>query len=218
MKWLFDFISYIRPILETLYFIASICLVISLFIGIRQIKLFKEDMSIKNKRAAIEKSIEYLNWFATEYIPKTYEFHTKLSKKEITNYKGIINQNFIFDENCKEDDPQIKSIIDAYIECGGIDLLNQLEFFSAALLSGIADEELAFNPLADLYCGYISEFYVLMCYLRRGEKSNLYSNTIELYNMWNKRLIKIKLEKEKNRIDSDISNIGETQRIRSLGT
>ncbi len=210
-------LSDIRPFLETLYFIASIGLVAGLFIGLRQLKLLKEDMDIRYKRAAIEKSIEYLNWFATEFIPKTNKFIDDIRSKEIPEYEGPYNEKFIFDENCNTSQSDIRKRIKILNDCGATNLINELEYFSAALLSGLADEELAFNPLANIYCEAVETHYVMICDSRDDETSSVYSYTVSLYSIWKARIKKSELEKTKRKIDDDISKIKE-KRITSLGS
>lgn len=211
-----QWISDIRPFVEFLYFIASIVLVAGIFIGIRQLKLVQRDMEVRYKRAAIEKSIEYLNYFATEFIPKCNRFDNEMRSEAILTYAGPYNKEFKFDIHCRSNDENIKKQIDKSIDHGAIDLINELEYFSAAMLSGLADEELAFNPLAKIFCDTVESHYVILCDQRDEDGSNLYSNTVELYSSWKGRLKKRALEMERNKIDQDISQIPDG-RIRSIG-
>ncbi|MBP1993241.1 DUF4760 domain-containing protein [Paenibacillus eucommiae] len=212
MSWLTD----IRPILETLSFLASICLAATIVIGLRQLKLLKEDMFIKNKRASVEKSIEFLNWFATDFLPKHDEYVNEVKKKEAPLYEGPRNENFVFDSNCNLSMEPIKDHLQKSIDSRGADLLNQLEYFSAALLSGLADEELAFNPLAHIYCSIIEGLYVVLCYYRDEESKTMFTNIVTLHKMWKDRLEKMKMEIAKNKLIDDISKIKDT-RIKGIG-
>jgi hypothetical protein len=207
----------IRSILEGLYFIASVGLFATVIIGLRQLNLLKEDIKTKNKRASVEKSIEYLHWFAKDYIPKTIEVTGKVRSKNIQRYDGPINTEFLFDAQCNIDSGTIHDNITAYIEAGADSLLNEMEFVSAAFVNGLADEELAFNPLAQYYCQMVEELYPTLCYMRDDSNVTLYSNIIRLYKIWKGRLNKIDLEKKRSKIDESISKI-QDERIRSIGS
>lgn len=219
-----EFFSVIRPYLETLYFLASIALVAGVFIGIKQLKLVKEelnlvkeDMNVRFKRASVEKSIEYLNWFATAFIPVANTSFDKVKASGVPEYDGPFNAQFIFDTNCSTANPDVIAKLKSCIENDSVAVLNQLEYFSAALMSGIADEELTFSPAAQTFCEFVEFFYPVICFHRPDESSTMYSNTIKLYNMWNARLKKIDLERKRSKLDEDISNI-EVNRIRSIGS
>lgn len=215
MEHVINFLESIRPFLETLYFLASIALVSTIVIGIQQVVLLKKDLQTTNKRAAVEKSIEYLNWFANTYIPRSESFTTAYGQKSNT-YKGPINRNFFFDENCKPNSKYIQEHIKLCLDNDGVHLLNQLEFLSAALINGLADEELMFNPTARLFCKHVERLYVLICLLRR-DNHQVYSNIIKLYSIWKDRLNKIHLETKKSQIDKDLAEIKD-EKIVSIGS
>lgn len=212
---LLDWITKWRPIFETLYFIASIGLFATVIIGLYQIKLLKKDMGDRNKRAAIEKSIEYLNWFATSFIPSFEEYVDKIKKAGIVNHIGPYN-DFIFTQDFNIHIPDVRNSVDKFKEYNGLSLANELEFFSAALRSGLADEELVYNPIAEFYCNSIETFYVGYCEFRKDSDSPLFTNSVQLYMMWKGRLNKSQEDKEKRRLDatSGMSN----KRIRSIGS
>lgn len=214
MSW---YLVYVRPILEGLYFIAGAGLFATVIFGYKQLKLLKEDIQDKNRRAAVEKSIEYLNWFATEFIPLTIQYNKEAKERGIKSYNGPRNKDFVFDDNCKLASSYIQDHIRLCLECGGENILNQLEFFSAAMVSGLADEELAFNPLAKVYCQTIENLYVLLCFERRDDDSNLFSYTVSLYNHWDQRLHKMVLENKRSKLDLELSKIPDN-RIKSIGS
>jgi hypothetical protein len=221
MEWVSGTYNIIRMGLELLYFISGVGLIVTVWIGLRQLKLLKKDIDTKNKRASVEKSIEYLNWFATDFIPQSNNFQDKANKEQIQFYKGPYNTEFVFDENCKKDSGYITNLITFSYKNDGVNMLNQLEYFSAALLSGLADEELAFNPLGLFYCDFIERLYPVICYNRQNlsedeDRSSMYSYNIRLYKIWNNRINKEKLERKRSKLDESISNI-QDERISSIG-
>ncbi|RAV18846.1 hypothetical protein [Paenibacillus contaminans] len=210
LEWLDKY----RVIFETLYFLSSIGLVTTIIIGLKQLKLVKQDIILRNKRASVEKSIEYLNWFATEFIPDYEKFEDNLLKDNVVNYPGPYTE-FVFTSTCNTHVPSIQTNLDKSTEYGGTGLINQIEFFSAALLSGLADEELAFNPLASLYCDIVEKLYIVLCD-HRDDDSQKFLNTVKLYRIWSARLKKLDDDK-KQKNNMDASNFG-NQRIESIGT
>ncbi|WP_153732548.1 DUF4760 domain-containing protein [Sporosarcina obsidiansis] len=208
---------------EMIYYISGIVLVIGVFIGIKQFKiakdeiqLLKKDYETRNKRASVEKSIEYLNLFATEFIPKASEVQLNIKQNVTQIYKGPINNDFRFDDNCNLKSKYIQDLLRKSIENDAVDVLNRFEYFSAAFVSGLADEELAFTPLSRIYCEYIESMYVVLCYLRKDEDHSSFENTVKLYNSWKKRLEKSALEKRRSKLDDEISQI-QTERIKHIG-
>lgn len=192
----------IKEGLEVLYYIASIGLFAGIILATKQLKVMKTDFSSRNQRASVEKSIEYLNWYATSFLPDTLKSKELLKNKKILTFESVKNKSFIYDENCKRDDQVITSINEK-IDAGIVELTNQLEFFSAAMMSGLADEQLAFNPLASTFCSFVDVY----CEMRNEDKEMLFTHTTELYNMWEERLRTIELSKKKALIDEQMSKV-----------
>jgi hypothetical protein len=213
--------NYIRSGLELLYFLSGVILIVTVWIGLKQLKIVSEDFKIKNKRASVEKSIEYLNWFATDFIPQTNLFFRKVASEDLQYYKGPFSDQFLFDVNCKRESKYITAYITFCNENEAMDLLNQLEYFSAALISGLADEELAFNPLGLIYCELVERMYPFYCNVRRNrneddDRSSMFSYTIKLYNIWRKRIDRTKMERKRSILDESISKMPE-ERIKYIG-
>ncbi|MFJ5788856.1 hypothetical protein ACIP9G_02110 [Lysinibacillus sp. NPDC093197] len=197
----------LKEMLENLYYITSIGLFAGIVVASRQLKIMKADIQAKNKRASVEKSIEYLHWFATEFIPQFEDYQNKLSGKRINIYPNIKNRAFTFNSEINLKSPNVVESIKHKNNCGATTLINQLEFFSAAMMSGLADEELAFNPLADAFCRFVELNYDVYCDARNGVRETLFTHTIELYIMWKERLESLHLQKEKQVIEEKMSKI-----------
>lgn len=206
----------IKEAVEILYFLSGVGLLIGLYFAYQQLKLMREEYNTNNKRAAVEKSMEYLNYFATTIIPLNTTYSNGLSKIAHQKYKGPKNDDFRFDQNCSFSSEYIRKFVDASIKSGASNLLNQLEYFSAALMSGLADEELAFIPLAEAYCETIEDLYPTICYTRKKEGTNMFSNVIGLYKIWKDRLDLHDLAKDKTKIDEKMSKIS-PRSIKSIG-
>lgn len=196
-----------KEILDIIYKLSGVGIIIGLYLAYSQLKQMKTDYETSNKRSSIEKSMEYLNLFATTIIPASSEYINQINRSGLQKYKGPKNKDFRFDEQCNADSKYIRDIIDASIRHDGIHILNQLEYFSASMISGLADEKLAFTPLAETFCDTVDEMYVMLCQTRRKTSSNLFSNTIELYTIWYARLQKLNLEKDREELNQKISTI-----------
>lgn len=68
------------------------------------------------------------------------------------------------------------------------------------MMSGLADEELAFNPLADAFCQFVELNYDVYCESRKDSRETLFTHTIELYIMWKDRIESLHLQKENKRL------------------
>lgn len=211
----------VRDFIESIYHIAGIALVWGIIVGIRQLnvgvqqlnlvkeelEVVKKDFQVRNKRASVEKSIEYLNWFATDFIPQTAKYGKGLDHTQAKAYSTNQASIFFFDEAIPKRDADIDLSIQNKMDAGALDLVNQLEFFSAAMMSGLADEELAFNPLGLIFCEFVEHNYDVYCYLRDGGKDTMFSNTIGLYRMWKERIEAIELEKKSEELAEKMSKI-----------
>ncbi|WP_431808788.1 DUF4760 domain-containing protein [Lysinibacillus sphaericus] len=216
-----EFYEIFKEILLILYYIASIGLLIGVIaaykqlkLAYEQLKLMKSDIETKNTRASIGKSIDYLNWFATDFIPEIDKYETRLNGKKIITYPLIEKRTFLFNEEVQETSTVNESINNKY-ESGISNLINQLEFFSAAMMSGLADEELAFNPLAEIFCGFIEFNYDIYCDSRR-KRDTVFTHTIQLYEMWKERLESIDLQKQKQKIEEKMSTF-DNKRVKIIG-
>lgn len=173
----------IKDIILYGYYIAGIVLAVGVIIAGRQLKLMKKDNADKNKRAAIQKSIDYLDWFATKFIPEQGEFLKKLRGKNIMIYSELKEMPFVFNDEVNLDNEKVLENIILKHNAGAIHLINKLEFFSAAIISGLADEELTFNPVCNLFCEFVEFNYDVYCHSRKNSTKK-FTNTIQLYELW----------------------------------
>ncbi|WP_145408484.1 DUF4760 domain-containing protein [Paenibacillus xylanexedens] len=227
------FIEGLSFVIEKIYYIASIGLFASVIIGLRQLQIVKEDNKIRNQRASIEKSLEYLEWFAKDFIPYHSEFRQTLKTKiterlddeneEIEVKKSIIEQYRIIhgvkdieqNDNFDVSLPSLELINRIFVRAQSGNVLNQLEYFAAAMTSGLADEELAYNPLASLYCELVEEMYHNIIFLR-GESNRMYSNIIKLYKIWKPRLKKDDIRHYQDKLSKESEMLPDVK-IKSIG-
>lgn len=66
----------------------------TIIIGITQIKLLKKDIEIRNRRLAIEKSIEFMDRLAAKAIPLADTYKGKLRTNNLIVREGLCDENF----------------------------------------------------------------------------------------------------------------------------
>ncbi|MGG5738582.1 DUF4760 domain-containing protein [Bacillus cereus group sp. IBL03679] len=215
MELLTNVLNSIKPILETLYYLASIGLFATVIIGLKQLQVVKKDMNTRNQRAAVEKSIEYLKWFSSDYLPKFSKMVSEFDDNDVEVKINPINPMFLPDESHKT--KEVQAFIAKAHNNDAIDMLNSLEFFSAAVLNGLADEEIVYKPIVKPYCSVVCFLYPVICNYRVKENSTSgFSNIIELFEIWNSRHKKETMKFAKSHLEREISEIADIN-IKSIG-
>ena len=196
---------------ELLYYFSGILLLVGLVFGYIQLRVVKRDIDDRNKRLAAEKSLEHLQFYASSIIPETDKIKMKF-KDEIENRidtSHLFNGKFdvSLDMFTKEETDENKQIM---IECllnqdlKLHNVMNQLEFFSAGVLNGIADENLVYTPVARHFCRLIEREHIFLSLLKsRGAP---YKNLIDLYFKWKD---KIDIEEDELQIERASARIRE---------
>lgn len=196
----------IKEVIETAYYISGIILVMGVVLGLKQLKILKKDLEDRNKRAAVEKSLEYLNLFATTILGAISEFNGKL-KKELPKQK---DSEHLFDGKFNIDIEKLNKelIVETLVvqKLGATTILNQLEFFSVAMLNGVADENIVFTPASKVYCRFIEEQHLLLSIMRN--QGAPYANLVKLYGKWKDRLEVEQLELQKIEAENKIKEKG----------
>lgn len=206
--------------LETVYQVSGILMTLTLILGLVQIYYVKRDLTITNRRAAAEKSIEFLNWFASYLMPNYQKYRTRIAELESDNedLRTLLRKNRQFDDTFTQDDFNDEDMLVAFIqgEAGGEDLLHQLEFFAAAMVSGLADAEIVYRPVGLLYCMMVEDLALLLCLNRQDERKQLHPNTVELYRKWSHRLARDRLREAQQDISEKMKQY-EDGKLKTIG-
>lgn len=221
--WYFEHIfNVVEHIFNLLYLISGTLLVFGLYFGYLQVELLKsqtkeqiiqareqidsitEDMRTRNQRAAVEKSMEYLDLFATSLLPKINNFYGKIEKEEFEKIPDWVpkDHDYKIDVLNLDSDLQLKvlPILNERYKYGISDILNKIEFFSAGVIHGLADEDVLYAPISDTFREIIEREMICICHFRHNNAP--FENTIKLYEKWYARA----------NIKSNILNLEETQR------
>jgi len=206
--------------LETAYQISGILMTLTLIIGLVQVYYLKRDLRITNERAAAEKSVEFLNWFASYLMPKFQSYKSRIAELEADNAElgALLRKKRAIPEGFEKDSFDDEDMLVAFIqgEAGGEDLINQLEFFAAAMVSGLANADIVYRPVGLLYCMMVEELMLILCLNRQDDRRHLYPNTVELYRKWSHRLARDRLREEQRTISEKMKQY-EDGRLKTIG-
>ncbi|KAA8782523.1 hypothetical protein EC604_01500 [Paenibacillus amylolyticus] len=192
----------LKEIIETAYYISGIILVVGVAFGAKQLTLLKKDLNDRNRRAAAEKSIEYLAYFEKEIVSTVSEFGKSFREEVATpaDDRYLFNKDFRLTTDTLTKEIYAECIIKQRLQI--VTVLNRLEFFSAVIESRITDEELLYVPTSKLFCEFISSNHVFISLLR--DSGTPYKNLVSLYLKWSKRMevekLKLQVEETQHKI------------------
>lgn len=180
-------------------------------IGMQQISLLKKDIETRNQRQSVEKSIEFIERYKSKIFPLTAKHMEVMKENKLGYYQHeVLNmKEFPFPGEGDWDDAikklkMTKDVVDAF---------NELELFSSAFISRLADEKLAFQPLGNTFVQFIEKNYDLFCVCRSRAP---YINTIQLYIIWKNRIKKKELDLEMKKLEEVRSSIKDVS-IKPIG-
>lgn len=206
--------------LETAYQISGILMTLTLIIGLVQVYYVKRDLRITNQRAAAEKSIEFLNWFASYLMPKYQAYRSRIAELEADSddLRALLRKKRPLPDAFMKAQVDDEEMLVAFIqgEAGGEELVHQLEFFAAAMVSGLADADIVYRPVGLLYCMMVEELALILCLNRQDERKQLYPNTVELYRKWSHRLARERLREAQQDISEKMKQY-EDGKLKTIG-
>lgn len=163
-----SFIDIVRPWAELVYFLTGPILVGITLFGLQQLKLTKEDMSVKNERAAKEKALEYATRYASNFLSLSFEA-VKISESKSIKWPKTTVANFTFDSVSQENLTAAETLFkDAEIGPAIVSALNELQTISAAFYSGVADETIGFDIMGPAFCHSVGQYYAFICTNRKS--------------------------------------------------
>jgi uncharacterized integral membrane protein len=182
--------SIVNSLLELLYFVSGILLLVGLFIGYNQLKTANEDIKIRNERLGVEKSLDYLSFFAHTLVPKMSEYVSSAPKGESLQFGTWDPKETDYKLEIKnlEDSVQLEAYVSLLSkqERGVNDIFNHLEFFSAGVVHGLADEEVVYNPISKMFCRFVEREIIYLSTAR--SEGTPFANVTFLYKKWSLRL------------------------------
>lgn len=212
----------IKDVLEIIYFISTPLLVLFAYKALGQIKMAKDQIEesrtsrkLNSKRESYKLAAEKCDHFLNILIPQMNSIDKKLEKEESKFFDKseviIDNENIIVEPSTTEPEALVKLILDIPI----LDLLNALEGFAVFFVSGVADEKVAFLTIGRTYCNTVRKFLPLIVPL--SDNGEHFVHTLKLFTIWNSRIEKDNLEKEKAEIDKKLKKT-QSVKINPIGT
>lgn len=214
-----------KSILENLYLLSGPLLFIIGLIGIRQLKIAKDNIRINSQRQASTMSFELCEKYEKSIETKYSKLYNKLkvlniepdkllelNPSSVRNLKGNIINNIEF-KKILENRDEISYLI--------VDLANELEGFSVPFIKKLADEELAYDLTFNQYYHWailsMSEIHYAQKVTPNLIEMDYYGNICDLYELWKSRNEKEVLERQVATLINKKNKIT-TNTIKPIGT
>ncbi|WP_047246179.1 hypothetical protein [Maribacter thermophilus] len=220
-----------KSIIENLYFLSGPLLLITLIIGIYQIKISwinikqtKQSLVINSQRDAIKLAIAQDKYIQENIQPIELELmkFREENKYKMEFYKENLKK-FTYDELIGFGETKLKN----YLKVSGINdsdkvdkmaiLAHRMNTIAMAFNSKIADDETGFKTIGQYFCNVVHAYYPIMAITRKKESDINYFAIKELYLRWNKRLTDTKISSEIEEL-TKLKNKFQTENIKPLGT
>lgn len=162
--------------------LASSALVLVGLRGLKQVEEARKTNELVRNQARVKMSVRILEKFAEKIME-----YAKLQKTEVVLYQGPTNEKFdatIFVSNPKVNTKSSNEQV--------LDFINGLEGLAAQILLGLKgvliEEEDVYKPIGESFVSMINTVYDVICFHRTAGNPNMYSNIVELYARWERRV------------------------------
>lgn len=205
-----EFVDDWAPLAAILGFIAQAAMLVILGfglkqvgIGLEQVRLAKQSLSVTNERASKEQALAFHERFLSKVMPEVVSARQQLQKaKETVTYEGPVG-DFTFGSLTAE---ALEAARKRYQPSVGA--INELEYYAVAFTSGVADEEVGFLLTGRLYCAYVASLYDLICVLRNDPAYATWQPIVDLYKLWSSRLTKAELQAQRLKTEAELAALG----------
>lgn len=199
MQYSVDMLLSARGVFETIYFISGPAVALVGYLALKQIKIAKTDISIRVRREALLLAVQQCDIYAKIILPELRDLKSIEGKTNVPcfdkiptdfNYQHLKKEYPIFIDVWEQ---KIENNYEACVKAS--DTCNKLEAMAMYFVNGLADEKIAYDPLAINYCAMITRLYPWIC-VSRYTNGDIYKNLIKLYETWKSRLDTDKINKE----------------------
>jgi hypothetical protein len=211
-----QWVDAIRNVIESGYYLAGIALAYIAYRGLAQIRLAKEIAATTARRESFKLALEQCHFYAREIVP------TRAKLVEVARTKGLgwgtPGSFSVSGGEIVAIDNGNRNIL---AECVALDqhvvqYINRLEAFAMAFTSGLADEMVGYRETAPGFCQAAAEALPFIDHCRKNKIAR-YESTVELLEIWSKRILSQELAKKKQAIDQDLAGLKDA-RIKAIGT
>lgn len=214
--------SEVRDVLEIIYFISGPVLVVFAYLALSQIKVARQQIEVQReasrlsaKRDSLRVTSEQVAKYGADVIPLQNILFSKIRSEGVKYFeesKVIVADDKISVTPCasKAELAKLKLIMTEFVS-----VMNSMEGFSVYFTSGVADEEIAFRCISVTFCDSISRLLPFIVLIINDD--NRYTSTMKLFAIWNSRIQKESLEKQKATLEEKLKSQN-TQVIRPFGS
>src|SRR5438067_111668 len=146
-----DWLTSIRPLLESLFFIAGVAVAIAALVGLQQVRLMKQDIETRNARAAREKAIEQVTRYFDTFCSLHAIFAKECIAKNLPWYVGAVGDLSQASLSKSQSAAAMKRFeLDSWLVA-----LNELQTIASAFAYAVADEEIGFKAIGRTFCASV---------------------------------------------------------------
>lgn len=208
--------------LESIYYCSGIVVAICAVIALIQIIISKHQLESERKnqknqlvREAQKFAIEQIAYFNNTIIPLENTIFKKRNGNKISIFDNsdisIEGKTIKIKANFSKEDRD--KIIDIAEEVTNV--INSLEIYSTVIISGLANEDFAYQIQGYTYCKIVEQYLVFI--IDDSNNKTKKSSTLKLYTLWKSRLNKEKLISEKEKLERSLANTSD-RTITIIGT
>lgn len=207
-----------KSIVENLYFLSGPVLSLLGIVAILQLLMTKKAMITNARREAANIAAQQIDVYNNSIIPLYNELFLLETKKKVSAppiKPGPFRHKYLTQNMGEKKCLQIMEKR-LPLTLPILQVLNAVEAFSTYFIKEVADEEIAFSAVGQTYCSSIESMFFDIASGRDVDDQS-FQNMIELYRLWNNRLEKQSLLKEKSKITQKLENVQENK-VNPIGT
>jgi len=189
---------------DTVAAAAAVAVAGAAVIGLRSLSLTRTEMVNRAKREGKHAAIQRLEELAKELIPDNIPILTLIGQAKVTAFVNVGGIAF-------DPDPKDLTAARAWVkalpqgaESQIIGFLNRLEAWSTYFTTGVADEEVAFGPVAPVLRAWIGLYYPILLILRANRRSGVFPNLVTLYSVWTDKMDEAQLAQQMSDVEAQL--------------
>jgi hypothetical protein len=212
-----NWFSYVRQILELLYYLSGVAIAVAAFLGLKQLEITRQIARTNATREAFKLAADECRTYGQEVVPLLTAFVTEYDKSKLTFLSSppnfaiengeIVKHNF----DVKLLDAEVPRILVPLVS-----YLNAVEAFAIFFTAGVADEDIAFQETAVAFCKATISVMPAYFQMRRTNAAR-FESTIKLFDLWSKRLHVKAMSPAIKSMEDFIKSVG-NEKIRPIGT
>lgn len=205
-----------RPIIEIFYLLSGPLALIGIGVGLFQVYILKRELHLKYRRESIKETLMAFERIAPLIDQKYLDLANAHVERSIPVYDKELD-TFDYDgfpDNCAWL-AQVEN--DNFFADISIALLNHIESLAQIVLSGLVDEDFAYETNGFYFINLVEDLRVYIAANRDGKNRFAYSSTIRLYDRWSVRNKNEGLLQQHIKLTAELGKIPKTKIIKPIG-